>query len=302
MTLNLTLSTESLTGAEYMTQKPLTFIYDCIPCAIGSLLKLFKQGFVPSEKQDEAMRCLLKYLSKVEFNQSPPALGREMHRQIRQVLNNPDPYKEIKNKSNSLMLAYYPTLKAKVDNAPDPFNFALRTAIAGNVIDFGPNNSFDINETLKKAESVKLAVDHSQQLKSDLLSASTLLYLGDNAGEIVMDRLFLETINHPNVCFAVRSAPIINDITKNDAFQVGIDKTTTIIANGDDAPGTILENTSPEFRDVFNSADLIIAKGQGNYESLCGCSKSLYFILMAKCDHVANHLGVQVGDFLVMKN
>jgi len=284
------------------TQQPLSFTYDCIPCAIGSLIKLFNKGLVPSEKQDDAMRCLLQFLSKEKFDQSPPALGREMHRLIRQTLNNSDPYKEIKNKSNSLMLGHYPILKEKVENAPDPFDLALRLAIAGNVIDFGPNNSFDINVTLKKAESVKLAVDHSQQLKSDLLSISTLLYLGDNAGEIVMDRLFLETINHPNVYFAVRGAPVINDITKKDAILVGIDKIAAIISNGDDAPGTILENTSPEFRNIFNSVDLIISKGQGNYESLCGLDHNIYFMLMAKCDHVANHLGFRKGAFLVKRN
>ena len=284
-----------------MKQEPLTFTFECIPCAIGSLINLFNRGFVPLEKQEDAMRSLLKYLSEVNFNQSPPALGQQMHRIIRQVLDDPDPYKEIKYKFNSLMLEYYPRLKEKVDTAPDPFNYALRLAIAGNVIDFGPDNLFDINDTLKEAESVKLGIDHSQQLKKEIKNAKTLLYLGDNAGEIVMDRLLLETINHSNVYFVVRGAPIINDITIADANQVGINQIATVISNGDDAPGTILENVSAQFRNIYNKADLIIAKGQGNYESLSGCGKNIYFILMAKCDHVANHLGVRVGDFLTLK-
>lgn len=285
-----------------MRKDPLTFTFDCIPCAIGSLINLFKKGFVPLDKQDDTMRSLLGYFSSVNFNQSPPALGQEMHRIIRQVLDNPDPYKEIKSKFNSIMLAYYPMLKEKLTNVTDPFKYALRLAIAGNIIDFGPNNAFDINETLKKAESVELAIDHSAQLYQDIQNANSLLYLGDNAGEIVMDRLFLETINHSNVYFAVRGAPIINDITEEDAQQVGIDKVAKIISNGDDAPGTILKYVSDEFKEIFNKADLIIAKGQGNFESLTGCNKDIYFILMAKCNHVANHLGVHKGDFLVLKD
>ncbi len=282
-------------------KEPLKFTYDCIPCAIGSLINLFNEGLIPPEKKDGAMRSLLKYLSEANFEQSPPALGQQMHRIIRKVLDNPDPYKEIKNKFNTLMLEYYPLLKDKVDKAFDPFNFALRLAIAGNIIDFGPNQSFDIKDTLKKAEYVKLAVDQSQELKASVGSAKTLLYLGDNAGEIVMDKLFLETINHPNVYFAVRGAPIINDITIEDAHQVGIDKIATVISNGDDTPGTIMENVSSQFRNIFNDADLIISKGQGNYEGLSGCDGNIYFILLAKCDHVANHLGVKKGDFLVKK-
>jgi damage-control phosphatase, subfamily I len=284
-----------------INNKPLKVSYGCIPCAIGSLINLFNKGLIPSTKQEVTMRSLLKHLSDVDFNQSPPALGREMHRIIRQVLDNPDPYKELKIEFNSLMLNYYPKLKDKVDNASDPFDLAVRLAIAGNVIDFGPNHSFDVNDTLKNAEYVTIAPEKIQELREAINKAKTLLYLGDNAGEIVLDQLFLETIKHPNVSFAVRGGPIINDITTEDAMQIGIDNIATIISNGDNAPGTILENVSPQFLSVFNEVDLIIAKGQGNYESLSGLAKNIYFLLMVKCDHVANHLGVNKGDFLVRK-
>jgi uncharacterized protein with ATP-grasp and redox domains len=278
---------------------PLKLSYDCIPCAIGSIINLFHKGLVPIEKQANIMRSLLMYLSDVDFNQSPPVLGREMHGLIRQVLKNPDPYKELKNQFNTLMLKYYPTFKTKVDHASDPFDLALRLAIAGNIIDFGPNNSFNVHDTLNKAEHVSIEAEQVQKLKKSIGMADTLLYLGDNAGEIVLDRLFLETVQHSNVYFAVRGGPIINDITTEDAEQTGIDQIATIIANGDNAPGTILENVSTQFMDIFNRADLIIAKGQGNYESLSDVHKNIYFLLMVKCNHVANHLGVRKGDFLV---
>lgn len=242
--------------------------YDCIPCAIGSLITLFKKRLVTKEKQEPAMRALLDYLSKIDYNQSPPKLGREMHRIIRDVLQNPDPYYDIKQKFNRLMLDYYPDLKKLVDEANDPFQMALRLAIAGNIIDYGPNHLFDINKTLEQAKSIVLAINDSESLQESISQSKMLLYLGDNAGEIVMDRIFLETINHPNVYFAVRGAPIINDALIEDAELVGINKIAKVITNGDDAPGTILENTSAEFRDVFEKADLVISKGQGNYEGL----------------------------------
>jgi uncharacterized protein with ATP-grasp and redox domains len=281
-------------------KEPIRLTYDCIPCAIGSLITLIKKNLVPAEKQPEVMRHLLRYLSEVNFNQSPPALGREMHRMIRQIIQNPDPYRQIKAEFNSMMLALYPALKQEVLNAADPYLMALRLAIAGNIIDFGPNHAFDVQETIQKAKSVKLAIDHSARLREDIAKSKKILYLGDNAGEIVMDRLFLETIQHPNVFFAVRGAPIINDVTIEDAHQVGIAQVAKIISNGDDAPGTILDSVSTEFLTLFHEADLIIAKGQGNYESLSDCHQKIYFLLMIKCEHVANHVGVHKGDFVVL--
>jgi len=277
----------------------LSVTYECIPCAIGSLVTLFNKGIVPKEKQEPAMRALLTFLSKIDLKQSLPQMGKEMHRLIRGVLENPDPYSEIKRTFNRLMLEYYPDLKKLVDNAADPFSMALRLAIAGNIIDFGPGRPFDFNATLERAKSIVLAVDRSESLRDSIPRAEMLLYLGDNAGEIVMDRILLETVQHPNVYFAVRGAPVINDATMDDAKAVGIDRIAHVISNGDDAPGTILAATSAEFRDIFDRADLVIAKGQGNFEGLCGIDKNIYFILMAKCDHVAGHLGVRKGDLVV---
>jgi uncharacterized protein with ATP-grasp and redox domains len=280
-------------------QASLRVSYDCLPCVIGSVITLFNKAVVAKDKQEPAMRALLAYLSKIEYDQSPPEIGKEMHRIIREVLQNPDPYEKIKREFNQAMLEYYPDLKKLVAEAVDPFDMALRLAIAGNVIDFGPNRPFDFDKTLDQAKSIVLAIDHSKSLRTSISRAKTLLYLGDNAGEIVMDRIFLETIRHPNVYFAVRGAPVINDATMDDAKSVGMDKIARVISNGDDAPGTILENTSTEFRDIFNQSDLVIAKGQGNYEGLSSTDKNIFYILMAKCDHVANHLGVRKGDFLV---
>jgi len=278
---------------------PLSVTYDCITCAIGSLVTLFNKGVVPEEKREPAMRAVLAYFSRLDFSMSLPQIGREMHRIIRDILENPDPYLEIKRTYNRLMMESYPNLKNFVDGAADPFSVALRLAIAGNVIDFGPNRPFDIQATLEKAKSIALAVDESESLRDSLDRAKMLLYIGDNAGEIVLDRILLETIRHPNVYFAVRGAPVINDATIDDAKSVGIDRIAQVVSSGDDSPGMVLESASSEFREIFDRADIVIAKGQGNFEGLCGINKSIFFVLMAKCDHVAAHLGVHKGDFVV---
>lgn len=277
------------------------FTYECIPCAIGSLITLFKKKIVPADQQDEIFRSMLEYFARLDYEQSPPAIAREMHRMIKKALNNPDPYANLKVQFNELMLGKYPELKKQVKASADPFLYALRMALAGNIIDFGPNGKFDVEGTIKRAQSAEFAFDDSLALKKAIDNAQSILYLGDNAGEIVLDRIFLETIGHPNVYFAVRGNPIINDVTIADAKTVGIDKLAKVISNGDDAPGTLLQNTSPEFQEMFNSVDLIISKGQGNFESLMQCQQNIYFILMVKCHHVAKHLGCQKDDFVVKK-
>jgi len=274
----------------------------CIPCAIGSLVNLCQQGLIPIEKQENAMRRLLGHLATMDYQQSPPQLGKKMHEIIRQVLANPDPYLAIKTEFNNKMLAQYPEFKKMIEHSPDAFDTALRLAIAGNIIDFGPNHRFHIMETIERVLQSEFAINASAALQQDIQQAQSILYLGDNAGEIVMDRLFLETIRHPNVYFAVRGAPILNDALLEDAQKVGIDQLATVISNGDNAPGTILENTSREFQTLFNSVDLIISKGQGNYESLVQVPQNIYFLLMVKCSEIASLIGVPKGSFVVIKN
>ena len=144
---------------------------------------------------------------------------------------------------------------------------------------------------------------YSEQLRQEIKNAETILYLGDNAGEIVMDKLFLETVNHPNVWFAVREQPVLNDVTRREAEDVGIGKFARIISNGDDAPSTLLHRVSNEFRQVYEQADLIISKGMGNYEGLMfGADPRLFFLLMVKCDVIGRKIGALKGDFVVKNN
>lgn len=274
----------------------------CITCAVGSVVQLAQKGVIPPAQQEPTMRALLRFLADVNFRQTPPEMGQGMHRVIRQAMGNPDPYAEIKKFYNSEMLKHYPEFEKLVAKSKDPFETALRLSIAGNIIDLGPNHEFEIMPTIQRVLSSEFAINNSEQLKHDLTKAKSVLYLADNAGEIVLDRLFLETIQHPNVTFAVRGKPIINDVTLEDARTVGIDRLAKVISNGDDAPGTLLASTSPEFQKIFNETDLIISKGQGNLEGLVGSRRPIYFLLMIKCERVGQLLGVKKDDFVVLKN
>jgi len=275
---------------------------DCIPCIVNSFLRLLESGILPDAEKEPAMRHLLDYLSGANYRQSPPALGREMHRLIREVLKNPDPYKEIKVKYNKMMLDLYNDSKYMIQKADDPFDMAMRLAIAGNVIDFGPQRQLDVMDTINRVIHVDIAIDDSLQLRHDLQNASTVLYIGDNCGEIVMDKLFIETINHPDISFAVRGGPVINDVTVEDAEKVGMNQFAKIETTGDDAPGAVWETVSDKFKKIFYKSDVVIAKGQGNLEGLIDVQHNIYFLLVTKCDLIANRVGAKTGDFIVKRN
>lgn len=276
--------------------------YRCFFCFARAFERLLEKENLSPEVKKQFAGDMFALLNGVKNDLSVPALSRELHMLLKQYSNNPDPYKEVKKQSNDLVLAMYPELKAKVFCSVDQFDSALRLAIAGNIIDFGISNDFDLQATIEKVLNSDFAIDDSIELKQALLKAKTVLYLGDNCGEMVFDKLFIETIMHPNLIYAVRGAPVINDATLEDAKNVGMDIVADIISNGYDAPSTILEQCSAEFLSVFKRADVIISKGQGNLEGLLGkTKKEVYFLLMVKCEVIADILNVKKGDFVIKK-
>jgi hypothetical protein len=277
--------------------------YRCFFCFAKAFERLIeKENLSPEEKKYFASD-MFGLFNQVKRDFSIPMISRELHVLLNQYCNNPDPYQEAKKQSNDLVLGMYAELKDLVFNSGNHFSTSLRLAIAGNIIDYGIGNQFDLQGTIDKVLSSDFAVDDSIELKQALSKAKTVLYLGDNCGEIVFDKLFIETIMHPNLIYAVRGAPVINDATLEDAKYVGMDLVADVISNGYDAPSTILEHCSTEFLEVFDRADVIISKGQGNLEGLMGkTEKEVYFLLMVKCEVIADALGVKKGDFVVRKN
>jgi len=277
--------------------------YRCFSCFVRAFNELLENEKLPLDVKNKFTHEMDDLFTKRRDNFSAPEFSREIHHLLKKYSNNPDPYKEAKQQSNNVILKMVPKLEHQILQSENPFDTALRLSIAGNIIDYAISSTFDLQSTIDKVLHSDFAIDHSHELKQSLLKAKTVLYIGDNAGEIVFDKLFIENIMHPNLFYAVRGAPVINDATIDDARYVGMDKVATVISNGYDAPSTIVEHCSEKFKKVFHKADVIISKGQGNLEGLLGkSSKEIYFLLMVKCDVIADALKVRKGDFVVKKN
>jgi uncharacterized protein with ATP-grasp and redox domains len=278
--------------------------YECLICQVKSLQQRLEKYEIPEEKRDHVVSEMLKKIAFTDLGNSySPEITRNLLARLREYSTVEDPYLKEKQEGNNMMLERYDEFRERIRNSENPNDTALRLAIAGNIIDFGPTNHFDVEGTIEKVLNSQFAIDHSQQLKNEIKKAKTILYLGDNCGEIVLDKLFLETIAHPNVWFAVREIPVLNDATDKEAREVGIHHVANIISNGDDAPSTLLNRISPKFKEIYQKADLIISKGMGNYEGLMfETDPRLFFLLMVKCPVIGRKIGAEKGDFVVKRS
>ncbi len=239
--------------------------------------------------------CLLKEIS---MDGSPPEMGEILCQKIHEITNVHDPYKEVKKQNIKEALSIYSDLKEKVKNSEDPLETAIRIAIAGNVIDMGIARTYNIFEDLKKILVQDFAIFDMDDFKEKLSSVESVLYLGDNAGESVFDKILIEELNKP-VVYIVRDIPVLNDATYEDAVDSGLNEVADIISSGSTAPGTILNKCKPEFIKRFNEAEMIISKGQGNYETLSENKQSIFFLLKVKCNVIARDLKVEKGDIIL---
>lgn len=277
---------------------------DCIVCFLQQADKLLAKHKVEENMASLIISRFNLFIEEHKNNNlSAPEVASVLHRMIKSASNIDDLYKKEKKEYNDLLMSLEGVIRDEIVKSDDPFQVALRYALAGNIIDFGPPKQFDVFKTLSSAVNKKPAIDHTNILKKELNKAKTVLYLGDNAGEIVLDKLFIETINHPNLYFAVRGGCIINDVTMEDAGYVGMAKDAKIISNGYDAPSTIINRCSKQFKKLFKEADIIISKGQGNLEGLIDVvDKKIFFLLMVKCNVIGELINVKEGDVVVFYN
>jgi uncharacterized protein with ATP-grasp and redox domains len=282
---------------------------DCVGCIIGQVAKISALLDVPKTKREPMMKEVLRYLSGVSFTKSSPEVMGETWKIICRHTGCEDPYKESKSYYNREMLRLEGEISDIPETAPDVFDAYLKAAIIGNVIDFASNHAFSlesVKDQIRASRDIRLAVDHSKDLYEKLTQAKSLLYIGDNCGEIVLDKLFIRFIKKTfpgiNVFYGVRGAAIVNDVTEEDARMVGMEELARVVSNGDVSLGTVIDRASGEFRRLFYEADLVIAKGQGNYEGLWDTQKDpVFFLLMAKCRFIAGCLGVKQMDIACLR-
>ena len=282
---------------------------ECLPCLLNQGIRVARLYLENEEEQRILLKSIIAEIAVMDHNASAPYIAHKVHRALKEALQNSDPYQKEKLYYNREMLKLEDDFSQLVETAIDPLDVALKLAAAGNIIDFGPGYDLSRDNVLKTIKE-SMEKDYSQEvfvsLASALKDADKLLYLGDNAGEIVFDKIFIRTIKecypHLQIDFATRGEPIMNDVTEEDAYMVGIDTYANIINNGTDIPGTILEHCSDSFVNVFNEADVIISKGQGNFESLYGNGyNNLYYIFLCKCDLFMDRFGARRNDLVLMK-
>ncbi len=280
-----------------------TFL-DCIPCIVRQTLDSVRLVASDEAFHARVLREVLRAAAEMDLQRTPPEMAQWIHRRIREQVGQTDPYRQIKDRFNRMALELYPTLLGWVEESDNPMETALRLAIAGNVIDFGVNSRLsenDVRQSVMHALSASLDADVDEFWR-EVADAQQILYLADNAGEIVFDRLLIERMPPGKVTVAVRGFPVINDATMIDAEYAGITELVEVIDNGSDAPGTILGDCSKAFLERFNQADLIIAKGQGNYETLSLVDKGIYFLLKAKCPVIARDIGCQMNSLVMRRS
>lgn len=281
---------------------------ECISCLIKKQIGNYPDGASRSDKI-EYMKKIMRLIADASEYVSAPEIMDDVYRIQDEMFGCKKDYSDIKSYFNKLMLSMLPALKKKVDRSEDMLKTAVKIVMAGNYIDFGAMNNVDENKLLSLIESAdKTEIDEKQyiQFKNDIVSSENLVYLTDNCGEIVLDKLLMTVIKNINpdikITAVVRGEPVLNDATVSDANEIGLDEVAEVTGNGDSVGGTCLERISEEAMSIIKNADMIISKGQGNFETLNRCGMNVYYIFMCKCDMFAKRFNVDLYSGMLIND
>ncbi len=278
-------------------------VLDCVVCFQQQALRAARAAGASPAVQEQVLRRVIRELAAADWQGTPLDIGMPVHRLVREVTGVDDPFAQAKQEATRSALRLLPELRKRVEAADDPLWLAIRLAVAGNVIDLGAQDDFDLDATLERVLTARFGIDHYAALRDRLEGCRSVLLFADNAGEVVFDRLLLETIAdlwRPRLSVVVKSGPFINDVTVDDARDAGLHEIEGLrllqISNGDD--DGVPTYTSPEVEEWLNAHDVVISKGQANYEGLSDHA-GIFFLLMAKCPFLAQSVGTGVGDFVI---
>jgi len=275
---------------------------ECLICGLKQGLRTARQAGASEDVQHRLLVELMGTLAGADLSLTPAQVSQGVYEAVNRLTGVEDPYAEAKARHNQAALGLLDRLHEAVRRSADPLSTALRLAAAGNIIDLGVLEDRHVDEHLESVLRVELARDDSALLLERLRKPCSILYLLDNAGEIVFDRVLMEQLRGHDVCAVVKSGPIINDVTRKDAETVGVDQVARVVELGCNSIGVNLERASEEFHRCFRQADVVISKGQGNFETLDETPAEIFFILRVKCDIIARHLGVDVHDSVLIRS
>jgi len=276
--------------------------FECFPCYVQQALRAARLFTDDPKVIKNLIDEVGMLFPKISFDMTSPEIGEFIYGKMREISGVEDPYENLKNQSTDDALGLIPFCEELIANSSDPLFTAIKMAIAGNVIDFAIHNTVDIPAEIDSIIHKQLTINDYELFKKRLEQSEKILYIGDNAGESVFDRLFIEKLVGKKVFFSVRGTPVINDVVEKDAIRAGIDQVAEIVSSGSAVPGTILTKCSDEFIELFQKADMVISKGQGNYEGLSDEKREIFFLLRVKCEVIAGHIGIPVGSLVLMRS
>jgi len=279
---------------------------ECIPCFARQAISTTRRSTDNPAIEWEVMRRISKFIAELSPESTPPDFAANVYAVIAELTGVEDPFKSQKDEANKLAMAVVAELGNGIEDFPDPLLAAVKLSIAGNSMDLGVISEFgDVGDLARRVMETDLGVDDYGELLARLKTARDVLIIGDNTGEIVFDRVLIERmrrINHCPYTYMVRGRPVINDVTMQDAKDVGIDGVAEVVDTGSGTPGLVLSTCSEDACERFTNADLVISKGQGNYEALSDAPREVFFLLLAKCDVVSRELQAPVGSAIVKRH
>lgn len=270
---------------------------ECIPCLARQAVEIAEEATSSLTMQEEIIKRSLQELGQMNFNETAPEIAFRMHQHAKNITGINDPYARLKEQFNEIAKEIYKRINEEkwLDNAEDRFDMACRLAIAGNIIDFSAGMNLEQSDIVKSVEdsiSFDIFGTGTAALREAADKAENIMYIADNSGEIIFDKFLLENLPAEKITYVVKGGPIVNDATMEDAINTGIVDLVRVIDNGHSAQGTILKDCSNTFKDAFNEADLIISKGQANFETLSDIKdKTIFYLMRAKCNSVASAIG-----------
>ncbi len=275
----------------------------CVVCILNQVLRVADHLNLDEEQKNLIMQRSLEKAAEIQFTDFTAPQYSEMFYQIAaEVSGNPDPYKELRRQQNHMVMDAVPLFQEKIEAAKDPLLTAGYFALLGNIIDYGGVQIFNTDDIFKKCDHINITINDYPQFKDRLANAKKVLILSDNAGEAVFDKLFIQQMKHHNpnaeIFYGVRSKPAINDIIMEDALYIGIDQVATLIETGASCAGTIVPEAPQDFKDIYYNADIIISKGQGNYETLEPQPENILYIFKVKCDIVSKFSNLKLGSLI----
>ncbi len=281
----------------------MTIDKECVTCIINQSTKVANAIGADEVLRKEITSTISKMSLSFSYDDNPPEIASYVYEKMAQLANKTDLYDEVKALSTKKALSFVPLLKEKLARSDEKLLTATKIAVAGNVIDLAAAVEFDLDEELAKVFDTEFAHNDFELMREKLSKASKVLVIGDNVGEHIFDYMYIEVLQelypHVEISYMVRGCPIINDVTMKEAKEAGFDKLCELVDSGVNTPGFTYNRATKYSQKLFDSVDLVVSKGMGNYECMSESHrKDICFLLKVKCDVVASSLGKKVGDIV----